>query len=104
MYVQIISMQAPMGKSETLRRFISDEYLPAIRAAAGFISANLLEQVDDRDSAKLVVFWENQRAVENAHSTGLLLGTDSSLAAKIPGIKVQRQSYIMQASAESINS
>lgn len=102
MYVQIISMQAPMGKGEDLRAFIADEYLPAINGAAGFVSANFLEQVDDRDAAKLVVFWENQKSVENAHSTGLLLGTDSGIAIKIPGIRVQRQSYLMQASTEAV--
>ncbi|MFW5696331.1 MAG: antibiotic biosynthesis monooxygenase [Phototrophicaceae bacterium] len=102
MYVQIITLQAPMGKAQMLRNFISGEYLPAIREASGFISANLLEQVDDRDSAKLIVYWKDQASVENAHSTGLLLGTDSGLVAKVPGLRVQRQSYIMQASAENM--
>jgi len=100
MYVQIISIQAPLGQVDQLRDFVSDEFLPNIRIANGFISANMLEQVDDRDSVKLIVYWENQKAVENAHSTGLLLGSDSSLAARMPGVRIQRQSYIMQASAE----
>lgn len=100
MYVQIISIQAPMGQIDTLRTFITEEFLPSLEKAAGFASANFLEQVDDRDNAKLVLYWDSQKDVENAHSTGLLLGTDSSLIARIPGARIQRQSYIMQAESQ----
>ncbi len=100
MYVQIISIQAPLGQIDKLRAFIEDELLPAVHKAAGFVSASLLEQVDDRDSTKLIMYWADQASVENAHSTGLLLGTSSSLVARVPGTRIQRTSYIMQASTE----
>jgi quinol monooxygenase YgiN len=100
MYVQIISIKAPLGQVNQLRAFVDEEFIPSIKLANGFISANMLEQVDDRDSVKLIVYWESQKAVENANSTGLLLGSDSSLTARLPGVRIQRQSYIMQASTE----
>jgi len=95
-------MQAPLNQIDRLRQYISDEYLPIMRQAAGFVSASMLEQVDDRDNVKLVVYWQDQRSVENANSTGLLLGSDSSLVAQIPGTRIQRQSYIMQASTKTV--
>lgn len=102
MYVQIITLQAPIGKIDELRTILKDEFLPAVRQAPGFIAANLLEQVDDRDSAKLIMYWQDQKSLENAHNTGLLLSTDTGMVAKLPGLRVQRQSYIMQASTEPV--
>lgn len=102
MYVQIITLQAPMGKIDDLRQFIANEYIPAVSKSPGFVSAHLLEQVDDRDSAKLVAYWESQKALEKANTTGLLLGTDTGIVARIPGTRIQRQSYIMQATSETV--
>jgi len=94
MFVQMISMQAPLGKIEDLRKLLLSEYLPALENRPGFITAHLLEQVDDRDSAHLMIYWSNQRALEATETTGVLAGSTTSIVARMPGLRVQRQSYI----------
>lgn len=100
MFVQIIEMQAPAGKIRELRSLIAGEYLPALQDRVGFIAAHLLEQVDDRDSAQLLIFWDSHASVENANRTGVLAGSTTSIAARIPGLRVQRQSYIVNVSVD----
>jgi hypothetical protein len=96
MYAQITLMRAPIGKIAELRRLIEDEYLPVVRTRPGFQAAFFLEQVDDRDTAQLVQLWDNQAAIENFHKTGLLQGSDQSIAARLPGIRIQRQGYVVR--------
>ena len=102
MFVQIISMRAPFNKITEVRKLISTEYLDAIRDRAGFVSAHLLEQIDDRDQAKLVVFWDSQASLENVNRTGVLAGSDHSIAARIPGLRIQRESYIVNVGVEQV--
>ena len=100
MYVQVINLQAPLGKIGQLRQLINDEYLPALRARHGFQGAHLLEQVDYRDNAKLVIFWKDHASSEDTSNTGVLTGSEYSIAARIPGLRIQRQSYIVNVTAE----
>jgi hypothetical protein len=96
MYAQITELRAPMGRIGELRKLIDDEYLPIVRKRPGFKAAFLLEQVDDPDSARLVQLWDNQAAIEDFHRTGLLQGSDQSIAARLPGLRIQRQGYLVR--------
>jgi len=100
MFAQIITMKVPDGTIERLRVLIADEYLPVVSTRPGFVSASLLEQVDDRNMTHLVVYWETQQDVENANLTTGLAGSTSSIAARIPGLRVQRHSYIVKVTVE----
>lgn len=101
MFVQVITLQAPQDRNKELRQLVAEEYLPAIRNRPGFVSANLLEQVDDPDTAQLIIYWDNQKALENTTQTGVLAGTTQSIAARLPGLRVQRQSYIARVSIDN---
>jgi quinol monooxygenase YgiN len=96
MYAQITLLRAPIGKMAELRRLIEDEYLPVLREHTGFRAAFLLEQVDDPDTAQLIQLWDNHAAVENFHRTGMLQGSDQSIAARLPGLRIQRQGYVVR--------
>ncbi|HVU14519.1 MAG TPA: hypothetical protein VHD90_24750 [Phototrophicaceae bacterium] len=95
MYAQSTTIRAPLGAMSKMRAIIQQDYLPKIRVRAGFVTALLLEQVDDPDHAELIIFWENQAAVESFNSTGLLESTIHGLAAHLPGVQVQRQGYVL---------
>ncbi len=95
MYAQSTTIRAPLGAMSRMRAIIQQDYLPKIRIRAGFISALLLEQVDDPEHAELIIFWENQAAVESFNSTGMLESTIHGLAAHLPGVQVQRQGYVL---------
>ena len=101
MYAQVTLLRAPMGKMAELRTLIQDNYLPSVSQREGFLSAHLLEQIDDPDSAQLVVYWSCQAAVEDANRTGLLRQTIESLVANMPYTKIQRQGYIVNVSTEA---
>jgi quinol monooxygenase YgiN len=98
MYAQITSIRVPMGSMDRMRAIIQRDYLPKIRVRPGFVSAFLMEQVDDRDRAELVILWESQAALEKFNSTGLLEASVQSLAAHLPGAQVQRQGYALTVS------
>ena len=95
MFAQMINMVVPPGRSKELCNMLFDEYLPALRERPGFISAQLLEQIDDRNVVFLLIYWESQRSVED-EKTGVLVGSPHSIAARLPGLKVKRQSYIVE--------
>lgn len=99
MFVQMISMSVPIGRIKHLREMLFEEYLPVLEERPGFLSAHLLEQIDDRDSAFLLIYWDSQSSVEN-EETGVLAGSAHSIAARMPGLKVRRQSYIVDRSVE----
>lgn len=96
MFIQVIDMQVPLGQLAQLRQLIKEEYLPAIRDRAGFVRADLLEQVDDSNTAKLIIYWSDQSALEDTNKTGVLAGSTQSIAARLPGLRLQKQSYIVQ--------
>jgi hypothetical protein len=95
MYAQTTYIRVPLGDMMHLRGIIQREYLPKIQARPGFITAMFMEQVDDPDRAQLVIVWENQAAVENFNSTGMLEATIHGLAAYLPNVQVQRQGYAL---------
>ncbi len=95
MYAQSTHIRVPLGHMARLRGIIQRDYLPKIQARPGFVTAMLLEQVDDPDRAELVILWENQAAVENFNSTGMLEATIHGLAAYLPDVQVQRQGYAL---------
>lgn len=101
MYAQKAVLQAPLGKIGELRRLIGEKYLPVVRKRPGFIAAFLMEQVDDPDSAELVLLWSSQAAVEHFHNTGLLQASIQTISADLPGLKIERQGYIIRLTAGS---
>jgi quinol monooxygenase YgiN len=101
MYAQKAVLQAPLGKIGELRRLIGEKYLPVVRKRPGFIAAFLMEQVDDPDSAELLLLWSSQAAVEHFHNTGLLQASIQTISADLPGLKIERQGYIIRLTAGS---
>ena len=101
MYAQITSIRVPLGNMSKLRELIEEKYVPVVRARPGFLAAYLLEQVDDPDSAQLMIFWDSHAAVESFHRTGLLESSVTAIAADLPGVQVRRQGYIVQMAARA---
>ncbi len=95
MYAQITHIRVPMGSMAQVRKVITDSYLPAVRMRPGFVSAMFLEQIDDPDSARLIITWQDQASVEAFNSTGALMSSVQSLSATLPGVKVQREGYVV---------
>ncbi|MFN8373396.1 MAG: antibiotic biosynthesis monooxygenase [Anaerolineae bacterium] len=100
MYAQITFIKLGQGTINELRILIRDEYIPALTRRSGFLSAHLLEQVDDPDMAQLITFWESQESLENWRHTNMLQGSDQSIAARVPGLRIERQGYIVRVSSE----
>jgi quinol monooxygenase YgiN len=96
MYAQKTVIRAPMGKSGELRQIISQKYLPVVRARPGFMAAYMLEQIDDPDTCELLLFWDNQAAVENFNRTGMLQASLQSVAAEMPGVRFEREGFMVR--------
>jgi heme-degrading monooxygenase HmoA len=92
----VTTIQVPLNQMEQLREVIESKYLPVVRTRPGFRAGYLLEQIDDPDNAQLVLFWEDHAAVENFNRTGLLQASIHALAADVPGLRVQREGYLVQ--------
>lgn len=101
MFAQVTAIRVPMNQMEGLREMIETRYLPVVRQRPGFRAGYLLEQVDDLDSAQLIVFWDDQAAVESFARTGLLQASISALTAEMPGVEVRRQSYLVRLAAKA---
>jgi heme-degrading monooxygenase HmoA len=101
MYAQVTSIQVPMDKMGELRQMIESHYLPTVCTRPGFLAAYLLEQIDDSSHAQLIQFWEKQADVENWHRTGLLEASVQSIAASIPGVRIQRDGYMVRVAMRS---
>ena len=95
MYAQASSIRVPMGTMAQMRHVIEQEYLPRVRSRPGFLSAQFLEQIDDPESALLIVCWDKQASVENFNRTNLLEASVQAIAARIPGVRVQREAYLI---------
>lgn len=93
MYAQATTIRAPMGTMVQMRQVIEQDYLPVVRSREGFVSAQFLEQIDDPDSALLIVCWANQAAVENFNRTHMLDASVQTLAARVPGVRLHREGY-----------
>lgn len=93
MYAQATTIRVPMGTMAQMRHVIEQEYLPRVRSRPGFHSAQFLEQIDDPDYALLIICWDSQASVENFNRTNLLEASVQALAARLPGVRVQRAGY-----------
>jgi quinol monooxygenase YgiN len=100
MYAQVTHIQVPIDGMPQMRLLIEHDYLPAIRRRPGFVAGYLLEQVDDPESAILIVQWENHESVENFNRTGSLEASVQTLAARMPGVRVQREGFVMRVRVE----
>lgn len=100
MYAQVTHIQVPIDGMPQMRMLIEHDYLPTIRRRPGFVAGYLLEQVDDPEVAILVVQWENHEAVENFNRTGSLEASVQALAARMPGVRVHREGFIMRVRVE----
>lgn len=102
MYAQVTFINVPMNQMPRLRDILETRYLPIVRQRPGFKAGYLLEQIDDADTAQLVLFWENHAAVENFNRTGSLLASLEGLMVEMPAIQVRRQGYVVQLSARAL--
>ena len=96
MYAQVTKIRVPDGKMIVLRNMIEQDYLPVVAKRPGFVSAYLLEQVDDEEFAEMIQLWDNHSAAENFTRTGMLASSLQSLAVQLPGVQIQRQGYIVR--------
>lgn len=103
MYTQKTVIRAPIGKMDELRNLIAEKYLPVVRNRTGFVGACLLEQTDDTDCCELLIFWDNQAAIEAFHRTGFLEASLHKIAVDLPGARIQRQGYIIRVTAGKLS-
>lgn len=101
MFAQMTTISVPIDKMDDLRTMLETRYLPVVQMRPGFQAGYLLEQCDDPEVAELILFWESQAAVENFQRTGLLQASLNSLAAEMPGLRVQRNSYLVHLTAHA---
>lgn len=95
MYAQASTIRVPMGTMAQMRTVVEQEYLPRVRSRPGFVSAQFLEQLDDPESALLIICWDKQASVESFNRTNLLEASVQALAARLPGVRVQREGYLI---------
>jgi len=63
--------------------------------------AHLLEAIDDPHTAQIITYWDSQRAIEKERGTGSLEQTVQVLASHMPGVRIQRQGYIVTVNTET---
>jgi len=95
MYAQVSRIKVGLDKMPSFRAFVNQTYIPELRSRAGFKGALLLEQIDDRDSAELIVLWENQQAVEALTATGTLSSSIQALTHAVASGQLKRDSYVV---------
>jgi quinol monooxygenase YgiN len=100
MYAQATAIKAPADTMRRLRELIQSDYLPEISRREGFVLAQFLEQTDDPDSALLITFWRDQQSIEAFQNTGSLRASLNSLPTLFPGLKLEREGYVVSLSAE----
>jgi quinol monooxygenase YgiN len=96
MYAQRTRLRVPQARMSDLRALIQYEFLPVLSRRPGFIAAYLLEQVDDPNAAEMIQLWDSHSAAEAFTRTGSLAATLESLSLSIPGLRVQREGYIVR--------
>ena len=96
MYAQVTFLQVPIGQTPLLRDLIETRYLPIVRQRPGFKAGYLLEQIDDAETAQLVLFWDCHASVESFNRTGMLQASLHALTAEMPDLIVQRQGYAVR--------
>ncbi len=96
MYAQVTFLHVPVEQMPMLRNVVEARYLSVVRQRPGFKAGYLLEQLDDPGRAELVLFWENQAAVESFHRTGMLQASLYALTAEMPDLTVHREGYAVR--------
>ncbi len=96
MYAQVTFLQVPIDQMPVLRDLLETRYLPIVRQREGFKAGYLLEQIDDPETAQLVLFWDEQSSVESFNKTGMLQASLHVLTAEMPDLIVQRQGYAVR--------
>ncbi len=102
MYAQVTFLQVPIDQMTLLRELIETQYLPIVRQRPGFKAGYLLEQIDDPETAQLVLFWDEQAAVESFTRTGMLQASLHALTAEMPDLSVHRQGYAVRLAVRPI--
>ncbi len=102
MYAQITFLQVPIDQMPLLHDLIETRYLPIVRQRPGFKAGYFLEQIDDPETAQLVLFWEEQAAVETFNRTGMLQASLHALTAEIPDLIVHRQGYVVRSAVRAL--
>lgn len=100
MYAQMIDLHVPLEQMGALRHLIDEVYLPVAKQRDGFVAGYLLERVDDDTRAHLVLLWEDYSAYEQHRKTTLLSGSEQSIAARMQGLRMDRQECIIRVSTE----
>jgi len=96
MYAQVTFFQVPEEQMPRLRNLIETNYLPVVRQRPGFKAGYLLEQIDDPETAQMVVFWDEHASVESFHRTGMLHASLYALINEMPDLIVHRQGYAVR--------
>ncbi len=102
MYAQVTFLQVPLEQMPLLRELIESRYLSIVRQRPGFKAGYLLEQVDDPETAQLVVFWDEHASVESFNRTGMLQASLHALTAEMPDLAVHRQGYAVRLAVRPI--
>jgi hypothetical protein len=102
MYAQVTFLQVPLNQMPLLHDLIETRYLPVVRQRDGFKAGYLLEQIDDPEVAQLILFWDEQAAVESFNRTGMLQASLHALTAEMPHLIVQRQGYVVRLAVRAL--
>jgi hypothetical protein len=102
MYAQVTFLQVPLNQMPVLRDLIETRYLPIVRQRAGFKAGYLLEQIDDPETAQLVLFWDEHASVESFNRTGMLQASLHALTAEMPDLIVHRQGYAVRLAVRAL--
>ncbi|MBA3867746.1 MAG: hypothetical protein H0X30_01180 [Anaerolineae bacterium] len=102
MYAQVTFLQVPIDQMPVLRDLIETRYLPIVRQRAGFKAGYLLEQIDDPETSQLVLFWDEQAAVESFNRTGMLQASLHALTAEMPDLMVHREGYAVRLAVRAL--
>lgn len=100
MYAQVTNLSVPIGKMDEFRELVQTQYFRSVQQREGFIMANLLEAIDDSETAQIITYWDSQHAIEKARKTGSLQETVQMLASYMPGVRLLRQGYIVTVKTE----
>ena len=102
MYAQVTFLHVPTEQMPVLRDLLETRYLPVVKQRPGFKAGYFMEQLDDPETAQLVLFWNDQAAVESFHRTGMLQASLFALTSELPDLTVHREGYAVRMAVRSI--
>ena len=100
MYAQVTNLSVPIDKMDEFRELVQNQYFKHVQYREGFVMANLLEAIDDPQTAQIITYWDSQHAIEDARRTGSLQETVQMLASYMPGVRLLRQGYLVTVNTE----